>query len=191
MTFFQKVNPWFWSKNGDFCNFYFLGNRGQENVFNDIPERKNAFLGFKNKKFNNSKTWHFSKGVNPWFSSQNSHFSNFDFLANTGQENVFYDIVERKNVFLDYKNKKFINSKYWHFFKGVNQWFWTKNGHFSNFYFLGNTLQKNVLYDILERKNAFLGFKKKKFKKSKNWHFSKGINSWFWPKNGHFFNFVF
>ena len=32
------------------------------------------------------------------------------FLGNIGEENV-YDIVERKNVFLDYENKKFKKSK--------------------------------------------------------------------------------
>ena len=35
-------------------------------------------------------------------------------------------------------------------------------------FFLGNIVQVNVFYDILERKNAFLGSKNKKFKKSKN-----------------------
>ena len=35
-------------------------------------------------------------------------------------------------------------------------------------FFLGIIGQENVCYDILERKNAFLGYKKKKFKKSKN-----------------------
>ena len=35
-------------------------------------------------------------------------------------------------------------------------------------FFLGNIGQENVFYDILERKNAFLGYKNKKFKKSKN-----------------------
>ena len=34
---------------------FFLGNIEQENVFYDILERKNAFLGYKNKKFKNSK----------------------------------------------------------------------------------------------------------------------------------------
>ena len=29
------------------------------------------------------------------------------FFGNIGQENVFYDILERKNAFLGYKNKKF------------------------------------------------------------------------------------
>ena len=92
--------------------------------------------------------------------------------GNIGQENVFYDILERKNAFLGYKNKKFKKSKNWNFSKGVNLWFWSKKGHFSNFV-LGSIGQENVFYDILERKNDFLGYKNKKFKKSKNWHVSK------------------
>ena len=118
-----------------FPTFFFLGNIGRENVFDDILELKNAFLGYKNKKFKKSKNWHFSKGVNPWFWSKNGHFSNFFFLGNIGQENVFDDILELKNAFLGYKSKKFKKSKNWHFSKGVNPWFWSKNGHFSNFFF--------------------------------------------------------
>ena len=109
---------------------------GHENIFYDILEPKKAFLGYKNRKFKKSKNWHFSKGVNPWFWSKNGHFSNFFFLGNIAQENVFYDILERKNAFLGYKNKKF------------------KNGHFSNFFFLGNIGQENVFYNILERKKT-------------------------------------
>ena len=97
------------------------------------------------------------------------------FLGNIGQENVFYDILERKNASLGYKNTKFKKSKNWHFSKGVNPWFWSKNGHFSNFFFLGNIGQENIFYDILEQKNAFLGYKNKMFKKSKNWYFSKRL----------------
>ena len=29
------------------------------------------------------------------------------FVGNIGQENVFYNILEQKNVFPDYENKKF------------------------------------------------------------------------------------
>ena len=112
-------------------------------------------------------------------------------LANIGQENVVYEFLERKNAFLAYKNKKFKKSKNWHFSKGVNPWFFSKNGHFSNFFFLGNRGQENVFYDILERKDAFLDYTKKNFKKAKNSHFSKGVNPWFWSKNGHFSNFFF
>ena len=35
-------------------------------------------------------------------------------------------------------------------------------------FFLGTIGQENVFYDILKRKNTFLGYKNKKFKKSKN-----------------------
>ena len=76
------------------------------------------------------------------------------FLGNIGQENVFYDILEPKNAFLGYKNKKFKMSKKWLFWKGVNQWFWSKKSYFSNLFFLGNIGQENVFYDILETKNA-------------------------------------
>ena len=122
---------------------------------------------------------------------QKRPFFQLSFLGNIGQEDIFNDILERKNAFLSYENKKFKKSKNWHFSKGVNQWFWSKNGHFSNFFFLGNIGQENVFYDILERKNAFLGYKNKKFKKWKNWHFSKGVNPWFWSKKSHFSNVFF
>ena len=83
------------------------------------------------------------------------------------KKNVFYDILERKIAFLDFKNNKFEKSKNWRFSKGVNPWFWSINGHFVNF-FLGNIGQENFFYDILEQENAFLGYKNKKLKKSKN-----------------------
>ena len=38
-----------------FFQLFFLGNRGQENVFYDILELKTAFLGYKNKKLKKSK----------------------------------------------------------------------------------------------------------------------------------------
>ena len=41
---------------------FFLGNIGEENVFYYILEGKNAFLGYKNKKFKTAKNLHFSKG---------------------------------------------------------------------------------------------------------------------------------
>ena len=132
--FSKGVDPWFWSKNDHFFNFVFLGNIGQANVFYDIVERKNAFLGNKNKKFKQWKNWHFSTGLTHGSCPKMAIFRTF-FLGNISQENIFYDILERKNAFLGYKNKKLKQSKNWHFSKGVNPWFWSKNGHFSNFVF--------------------------------------------------------
>ena len=54
-------------------------------------------------------------------------------------------------------------------------------------FFLGNIGQENVFYDILERRNAFLGDKKKMFKRSENWDFSKLVSSWVFKKLAFFF----
>ena len=56
-------------------------------------------------------------------------------LSNKGQENVFYDIEERKNAFVGYKNKKFKKSKYSHFFKGLTHGFGPKMAIFLPFFF--------------------------------------------------------
>ena len=42
-------------KKGQFFRLFFVGNIGQENVFYDILEPNNVFLGYENKKFKNSK----------------------------------------------------------------------------------------------------------------------------------------
>ena len=151
-----------------FFNFSFLGNIGQEHVFYDIQEQKNAILGYKNNKFKNSKNCHYSKGVDPWFWSKNDHFSNFFFFGKIGHENVFYDIVERKNALLGDKNKKFKKSKNCIILKGLIHGFWTKMSFFGTSVFYGKIGQENVFDHILEQKNAFLGSKNQKVKKSKN-----------------------
>ena len=49
-----------------------------------------------------------------------------------------------------------------------------------------------MFHDILEGKNAFVGYKNKQFKKSKTGDYSKGVISpWFWSKIGHFCMFLF
>ena len=83
---------------------------------------------------------------------KNWPFFHVFFKGNIGQENVFYDILERKIAFLGYKNKKFKKSKNCCFSKGVSRWFWSKIGHFSIFFLKGNIGQGNVFYDILQGK---------------------------------------
>ena len=43
--------------------------------------------------------------------AQKCPFFQIFFLGNIDQENVFYDILERKNAFLAYKNQMFKKSK--------------------------------------------------------------------------------
>ena len=62
-----------------FFKLFFLCFIGQENVFHDIPERKNAFLGYEKQELQKVENGHFSKGVNAWFVFKNGDFSNFVF----------------------------------------------------------------------------------------------------------------
>ena len=145
MTFFKGVNPWFWYKNGHFSNFFFLSNIGQENVFYDILQRKNASLSYKNKKFKKSKNWYFSKGVNPCFWSKNGHFSNFFFRQyRPGKCRLWYSrtktCLSRLQKQEDQKVEKLT------FFHGFGR----KMAIFPTFVYLGNIGQEKFFYDILE-----------------------------------------
>ena len=118
-----------------FFQLFFLGNIGQENVFYDILEQKNAFLRYKNKKSKKPRTWHFSKGVNPWFLSKNGHFSNFFFLSNSGQENILNDILNRKKAFLDYNKRSSKSRKIDNFSKGLTHGFGPRLAIIPTFFF--------------------------------------------------------
>ena len=87
-------------KNFEFFHFLILSNICKENVFYDILETKNAFLGLKNNKLKKVEKLTFFQRVKQW------PFFQLFFLANKGQDNVFHDILETKNAFLGYKNNK-------------------------------------------------------------------------------------
>ena len=76
-----------------------------------FKNKETPFLAIKTRSLKSRKIDNFSKGVNPWFWSKNGHFCDLFFFANIGQENVYYDILERRNTFLGYKIKKFKKSK--------------------------------------------------------------------------------
>ena len=76
------------------------------------------------------------------------------------------------------------------FLKELTHAFGSKMAIF-RFFFLANIWQENVFYDILERKNAFVGNKNKKFKKSKIDIFLKWLNHGFGPKMTIFPTFFF
>ena len=85
------------------------------------------------------------------------------FLGNIGQENVFYDIQERKNTFLGYKKKEDQNVEKFTF----SHCFGPKMAILAAFFFRQYRPGKRLLL-YSKRKNTFLGYKNKTFKKSKN-----------------------
>ena len=83
------------------------------------------------------------------------------------------------------------------FSKGLVHGFGQKLVIFLHFYFRENKpeecvlKQKSVFYVIVEGRNAFLEYRNKNLKKSKNWDFLKGVSPWFWSKIGNFSDFYF
>ena len=92
---------------------------------------------------------------------------------------MFYVILKGRNAFVDYINKKLKKLKNWIFPKGLVHGFGQKLIIIPDFYFMENKSekcvvnQKKVFYHILDDRNAFVDYKNKKLKQSKNRDFSK------------------
>ena len=108
-----------------FPTFFFVDNIGQENVFYDILERKIAFLGYKNKKFNSRKIDIFQKGLTHRFGPKMTIFQTCLFSKyKPGICLLLYSA--KKNVFLAYKNKSLKSRKIHIFQKGLTHGFCVK-----------------------------------------------------------------
>ena len=65
-----------------------------------------TFYAIKTNSLKSQKIDFFPKGLTHAFGPKMASFSSFFSSGKIGQENVFYDIVEPKNAFLGYKNKR-------------------------------------------------------------------------------------
>ena len=137
-----------------FFQLFVFGNIGQEKVFYDILEQKNAFLGYKNKKFKKSKNRHFSKGVNPWFCSKMAIFPTFFFQAIQPKKMTFMTFQNEKTPFQAIKTRSSKTRKIDIFPKGITHGFGPKMAIFQTF-FLGKIGKVNVFSDLLEQKKRF------------------------------------
>ena len=95
------------------------------------------------------------------------------------REKLFSDVLDI-TAFLDYKDINTNRLQTLHFSKGVSPWFWSKIGHFFDFFFLGKIGREKLFNDLLDRIIAFLDNKTNNIKRSQNLHFSKGVSPWFW-----------
>ena len=78
-----------------FPKFFFRQYNLRKRLY-DIPERNKPFLAYKNNKVKKSEMAIFSKGLTHGLCPKVTIFPTCFFLGNIGQENVFYDILERQ-----------------------------------------------------------------------------------------------
>ena len=92
-----------------FQNF-FQGIQARKTCYTIFENKKTTFYGVKTKSSKSRKSEIFPKGLTHGLGPKMAIFPTF-FLGNIGQENAFYDILERKNDFLRHKNKNFKKSE--------------------------------------------------------------------------------
>ena len=124
--------------------FFIFGKIREENVFDDILERKKAFLDYKKWKLKTVKNWDFPKGVSPWFWSKIRNFSIFLLLAKSASKTCLTIFYKGTKLFQTIKNRKLKKSKIGIFPKGLVHGFGEKFELFPSFYYWQNQLAKRV-----------------------------------------------
>ena len=166
---------------------FFLAKKSQKETFFDILKSKECFLDLRSEVLKKSKKSTLCKGFSPWFLSKNRPSSYMFFLSKKSQKETFFDILDRKEWFLDHKRKVLKNSKKSKFCNGVTPWFLSKNRPFPHTFFLSKQSQKETFIYLLHRNKCFLDVKNEVLKKSKNRHFEKGLVHGFCQKIDFFF----
>ena len=128
--------------------------------------------------------WKFFKGVSPWFWSKNRTFYHVCFLGKLSKKRSFFDILNKKDCFLDQKNGVLEKSK-------KSTFFLSKNRTFCHLCFLGKSSQKRWFFYILDKKECFLDRKKELLKSLTYGNLSKGLDHGFGQKIEHFTMYVF
>ena len=158
--------------------------------FTIYQNEKTPFYAIKTRSSKSLKDEILQKGLTHGLGPKMAIFHLFC-IGNIGQENVFYDILQQKNAFLGYKNKKFKKSKNCHLSKEVNSCFWPKNGEFSTIFLRQYRQGKCVLRYFSNDKKPSQAIKTRGSKSLKFDIFPKGLNHGFGPTYDHFFNFFF
>ena len=83
-----------------------------------------------------------------------STFFSFFFLTKKSQKETFFDILDRKECFLDLKSEVLTKSKTSKFCKGVSPWFLLKKKTFLAyvFFFVSMEREQGTFFEILDRK---------------------------------------
>ena len=101
---------------------------------NNVLDRKETFLGYKNKIFQSPKNRIFPKGLTHAFGKKMPILS-FLVLVKTGVEIRVNNVLDRRETFFNYKNKIFQSPKTGIFPKGLTYAFGQKMPIFSLFVF--------------------------------------------------------
>ena len=141
--FLTGVIPWFCSKNRTFYHVCFSGKpRKIRSLFN-ILDREEYFLDQKREVSKNVPKIGFFKRGQSMFLSKYRAFYHVGFLGKLMQKRLFFNIVNRKEYFLEQKNEVSNGSKRSNFSKGLVLFFGQKIKLFTMRVF-GQTMEEKI-----------------------------------------------
>ena len=94
VTFFNGVNPWFWSKSGLFSNFFCQAILARKSCFTIFQNEKTLFQAIKTRNSKRLKIDVFPIELTHGFSPKKAIFSTF--FSQYRPEKCFNDILERQ-----------------------------------------------------------------------------------------------
>ena len=163
----QGLTLGFGPKMANFQIFFFQAIQARKTSFMIFYNKKNPSMAIKTRSSKSREIDIFRKGLTNGFGPKMEIFQIFCFSAIQARKTSFMIFQTKKTPFQPIKTRSSKSGKIDFFPLGLTHAYGPKMAIFQIF-FLGNTTQVNVFYDILDRKNPFLGYKNKKFKKSKN-----------------------
>ena len=158
----------FGTKMAIFATFFLQAIQERKMSFTIFQNEKTPFQAIKTRNSNGRKIDIFPKGLTHGFGAKMAIFPTFFFQAIQARKMSLMIFYNEKTLFQPIKKLVQKVEKLTFFLRGLPMVQVQKWPFFELFFFSGNLGKENVFYDILERKNAFLTYKNRKFKTSKN-----------------------
>ena len=152
---FKGVSSWFLAKNRPLSHVHFFGKSSHQRSFFDILDRKECFLDRNSEVWKKCKKSKIYKGVSPWFLSKNGRFFHSGFLGKSSHKRLFFDLLNRKECFLDRNSEVWKRCKKSKICKGVSPYLLSKIARFLICVVLGNLATKDRSLIFWIEKNAF------------------------------------
>ena len=165
-----------WSKSGHFSAIFCLAIQAIKMCFMIFSNEETTFKVINKRSSKRRKTDIFPKGLIHGFGPKLAIFPPYFFQAIYAIKMCFMIFQKKKTRFQAIKTTSLKSRNIDIFPNGLVQLVLTQYCPFFHHIVLGNIGQENVFYDILERKNAFLGYNKTRISKSRNIDiFPKGL----------------
>ena len=188
--FSKAVNPWFWSKNSHFSNFFFYGIQARKISFTIFQSEKTTSQAIKRRSSNSRKIDILAKGLTHGFGPKMAIFPTF-FQAIQTRQMSFMIFQNEKTPFQTIKTRSPKSQKIDIFPTGLTLGFGPKMAIFPTFFLLSIQARKMSFIIFQNEKTPFQAIKTRRPKSRKIDIFPKGLTHGFGPKMAIFQTFFF